>query len=243
MTAFPSLTKPYGMRRVLRVDVRQVMREDLKIERVLRNGHVQHAFEIPWRTLSKAERTTLDDFFKSCRGRYLNDIAFTDPWDSVSYTCRLDADELGLEEGEPTRWGSSIRLVEVASFKALKTPVTTFPALSTGAVVQLPYRMQRRFRTLIEAQQDDSEKRYEDFADASGLQRWAVGGDNLSDSEAAALLDAWEGNQGPYRAFTSFTEPETNTLYTSSHFVETQAEHALLQNNSNQVRLTLEELK
>jgi hypothetical protein len=242
-TDFPLLTKPYGMRRILRVDVGRVMRGDLKTERVLESGHIQHAFEIPWRALDRAERSALDDFFRSCRGRYLGDIVFTDPWDSVSYTCRLDMDELELEEAEPTRWGASIRLVEVADFKALKSPVTVFPALATGAVVELPYRMRRSYRTVLERQRDGTERRYEDYQSSSGIQRWEVGGDNLSDLEAGALLDAWEGNQGPYRAFSSFTEPETGAVYTKTHFVETQVDHVLNAYNSNRIRLTLEELK
>ena len=115
-----------------------------------------------------------------------------------------------------------------------------FPAFASGAVVQLPYRMTRYYRTVVERQQDDSEKRFEDFAVASGIQRWAVGGDRLDDTDAAVLINAWEGNGGPYRAMT-FTEPERGLVY-NAHFVETELVHEMTEPCSNSVRLTLEEL-
>ena len=140
-----------------------------------------------------------------------------------------------------TRWSATVRLIEVASFKALKAAVPAFPAFASGAVVQLPYRMTRQYRTVVERQQDDSEKRFEDFAVASGIQRWSVGGDQLDDTNAAALINAWEGNAGPYRAMT-FTEPERGLVY-NAHFVETELVHEMTEPCSNSVRLTLEELK
>jgi hypothetical protein len=242
MTAFPAIELVYGMRRILRVNVLQKRRVDLKIERIFVNRHVQHIFEIPWAMLSKAERTTLDSFFQSVRGRSLGDIDFIDPWDSVHYTCRMDSDEISFEEPSNARWNSTIRLIEVAAFKALKPAVPAFPTYTSGAVVLFPYRMNRFYRTEIGIQQDDTEKRFEDFAVASGIQRWAVGGDALDNTDAANLLNAWEGNAGPYRSMT-FTEPETNTAYASVHFTETECVHELPGPCQNAVRLTLEELK
>jgi hypothetical protein len=215
---------------------------DLKVERIFRNRHVQHAFEIPWNTLTSAQRLVVDDFFVSVRGRILGDIDFQDPWDNVHYTCRMELDEQSLEEPVNKRWSATIRLIEVSAFKALKPAVPAFPTFTSGAVVQLPYRMSRQYRTVVERQQDDSEKRFEDYAVASGIQRWAVGGDVLDDTNAAALLNAWEGNAGPYRSM-SFTEPERGIAYPTVHFLETELIHEMTQPCSNSVRLTLEELK
>jgi hypothetical protein len=242
VTAFPSLPLVYGMKRFLRVDVRERRRMDLKVERIFRNRHVQHIFEIPWRLLSSSERSTLDSFFQSVRGRILGDIDFVDPWDSVHYTCRLDTDELGLEEEQTNRWTSTLRLIEVSSFKALKTSVPVFPVFESGAVTQFPYRMTRTYRTVIERQEDDLEKRFEDYAIASGIQRWTVGGEHLSNEDATLLLNSWEGNFGPYRSM-SFTEPETTVVFPSVHFVETELVHELAEPCVNSIRLTLEELK
>lgn len=242
MTAFVALPVPYGLRRILTVDVQTTRRLDLKLERRFVSRRVQHAFEIPWELLSAANRTTLDTFLKAVRGRYLGDIAFVDPWDSVTYTCRLDSDEHELVEASQGRWGASIRLVEVADFKALKTAVNTFPAMSSGAVTQFAYRMGRKYRTEIVAQEDFSERRYEDFADVSGVQRWSVGGDVISNADAAALLNAWEGNGGPWHSF-SFTEPETTTVYATSHFLDSVCTHTLNEYNSNSCRLVVEELR
>ena len=242
MTAFPALPIVYGMRRTLRVDVLQRRRVDLKVERIFRNRHIQHLFEIPWRLLTAAERSTLDTFFQSVRGRSLGDIDFVDPWDAVHYTCRMETDELDLEEESAARWSSTIRLIEVASFKALKPAVPAFPAFASGAVTTFPYRMNRFYRTVVERQEDDTEKRFEDFAVASGIQRWSVGGSALEDTDAANLLNAWEGNAGPYRAM-SFTEPETHTAYPTVHFTEVECIHELVGPCQNAITLTLEELK
>ena len=230
-----------GFKRRLRVDVLQKRRMDLKLERIWRNRHMQHVFEIPFSTLTPEQRLYLDDFFVSVRGRMLGNIDFVDPWDGVTYTCRMELDEQSFEEIENTRWSATIRFIEVASFKALKAPMPIFPALASGAAVQLPYRMTRQYRTVVERQQDDSEKRFEDFAVASGIQRWAVGGDRLDDTDAAVLINAWEGNGGPYRTMT-FTEPERGLMY-NAHFVETELVHEMTEPCSNSVRLTLEELK
>ena len=249
MTSFPSLTISQGFRRILRVEASVKYREDLGCERVWVNRHIQHAFEIPWNALLRSERTTEDAFMQAVRGRYLGDIAFTDTWDSrysfPAYTCRLDLDNLDMQEQDPTRWSGTLRLLEVANFKSLKSLVTAFPVLSTGAVVQLPYQMSRRYNTVIGRTPNDTEKRYENFvdcADALGLQRWAVGGDVLSDTEAADLLDCWESNGGPYGSI-SFTEPETGTAFAGVHFVDPQITHTVNAYNSNAVRMTLEELK
>jgi hypothetical protein len=215
---------------------------DLKAERIFRNRHVQHIFEIPWRLLDSTERSTLDTFFQSVRGRILGDIDFIDPWDSIHYTCRLDTDESSLEEERTNRWTSTLRLIEVSSFKGLKTAVPVFPTFESGAVTQFPYRMTRTYRTVVERQEDDLEKRFEDYAVASGIQRWTVGGERLSNEDATLLLNSWEGNCGPYRQF-SFIEPETQVSYPSVHFVETELVHELTEPCVNSIRLTLEELK
>jgi hypothetical protein len=241
MTAL-SVWPVYGMKRRLRVDVTQNRRMDLKVERIFRNRHVQHAFEIPWQTLTPEQRLALDDYFASNRGRMLGDIDFIDPWDGIHYTCRMELDEQSFEEPVNKRWSATIRLIEVSAFKALKPVVPAFPTFTSGAVVQLPYRMNRFYRTVVERQQDDSEKRFEDFAVSLGIQRWAVGGDQLDDTNAAALLNAWEGNAGPYRSM-SFTEPERGLAYPTVHFLETEVVHELREPCSNSVRLTMEELK
>ena len=242
MVAFPALEKPYGMKRILSVSVTQKRKGNLKLNRVPDIGRVKHVFEFPWDTLSRAERTTEDSFFQSVRGR-LSPVEVTDPWDAVAYDCRLDEDELAMREDEPTRWGSSLRLVEVMNFKALKAAVTAFPVLSvTGAVMQLPYEMRRLYHTVIGAHRDFTERRYEDFAAAAGVQRWLVGGDQLSDADAVLLLNAWEGNLGPLEAFVNFVEPETGVNYPSVHFLETEVTHILHEQNRNEIRLTLEQL-
>jgi hypothetical protein len=238
---FLSLTKPYGMTRTLRVNVAQRLLGDNTIEREWISRRVQRLYQIPWRTLTRTERTLLDSHFQSARGKLLGNIGFLDPFDDQTYICRLNQDSLTMSEDEATRWSSSLTLAQIDwTGKTNKPPVAAFPLLSSGAATELPYHMMRWYVTVIGEQADFSEARFEELQLAGGHQRWSVGGDNLTDVEASTLLDAWEGNGGPWSSF-SFTEPETSVLYTA-HFTDTEVTHTLNQYNSNSVRLQIEEL-
>jgi len=241
MTAFPALYSPLGMQRILGVNVRQRMRLDQKMEREFRSGRVQHAWEIPWGVLTSTQRTTLDTFFQTCRGRILSDIAYVDPWDGLTYTCRLDLDALDMTAPSPVHWTGKLRLIEIADWKSLKSAVTTFPVT---VPFQIPYKMGRQYRTVIEAAEDFTELRFEDLS--TTIQRFGVGGDCLTDAQATDLLNCWEGNAGPWREF-AFTEVETSTLYSHCHFVETQLTHTLVQPTTggamfHSIRATVETL-
>lgn len=217
------------------------MRADLVVERVPACGRVQHIFEIGYEDLDADQRDILDDYFKDRRGRYLP-TEFVDPWSLETFTCRLDSDSQAIVENSPFIWASRVRLVEVADFKELPDPrVTELPELSTGAVTQLPYRMERRYRTVVQPQADFSELRFEDFEDANGLQRWSVGGDALHDDETAELIDCWKSNLGPWGTLINFEEPETETIYAKVHFVETELVHETYAFNANRVFLSLQE--
>jgi len=240
MTAFPDIGLPLGFSRTLRVNVTQHLRSDLYCERTWINGHIQHIFDIPWNVLTGAQKILLENFFKSCRGKYLGNIAFVDPYDGVTYTCRLDNDDLVLS-GWPV-YSGAIRLVEVTGFKVLKPPVDVFPL---SIPFQLPYSQGRRYETIIGAVPSDYEKRYEEMANAYGLQKWGVGGDALTDDQVEDLLSCWEGNGGPYRGF-SFMDPLTEE-YFSAHFLEPQITHTIVDLISDtakvhSIRTTIEEL-
>lgn len=242
MTAFPSLSLPFGLIRTLRVNVVQRYREDLVCERQWLNRHIQHIYDIPWMALTDANRLTLEAFFASCRGKYLGDIAFIDPWDGLTYTCRLDNDELVVSGGSPLFEGK-IRLVEVSDFKAIKSAVTTFP---DTVPFQLPYNRANKYVTVVTTALNDSEKRYEDFADANGIQFWGVGGDALTDAQATDLLDCWEGNGGPWAEFT-FNEPADSMAF-NAHFADSELVHTLVAVRSDtemlhSIRTIVEELK
>lgn len=241
MTDF-TLSSPLGTSRILRVVVAQRMRSDLVCERMWLNNHIQHIFEFPFQVLTDVDVATLRALFVATRGRYLGDIAYTDIWDSVGYTCRLDSDSLSIQGGQPI-WASTIRLIEVANFKALKPVVDTFPAT---VPFQLPAVIGHHYSTVIGAALNDTEKRYEDMADANGIRSWGVGGDVLTNDQAEDLLDCWEGNGGPYRGF-AFDDPTDSNVY-NAHFVEQQLVHRMVDIRSdgefvNSIRTVVEELR
>lgn len=238
MTAYPGTIpqRPLGIRRILKADVRQRLRGDMKIERTFVSGHIQHSYDIQFPALTKAQRTALDGFVVTCKGRYDNTIAFPDPWDAETVTCRLDQDTVEMVEVVPNIcWSSNLTLIEVSGWQALKAAVAAFP-------VSVPYQqlgLGLHYRTQIESTDENAEKRYEDYP--SSIRQWMVGGDALTDDQADDLLDCFEGNGGPWMEFT-FTDPETSTAYAHCHFVETECTHTMLQPNVNSIRLTIEQV-
>lgn len=234
MTNFPALPNPYGLRRVSRVDVSQNLLGNLTIQRIWWNRVVQHAWQFPWPALTDTQRIALEAFFATCRGRILGDIAYTCPFDSVEYTCRLDVDENIINNSPMPIYSGSLNLVECTAFKALKAPVNAFPAVPFQA-----YSRANKYNTVVEAQQNSTELRYEDWN--APIKRWTVGGKALTLAQATTLLDAWEGNGGPFHQFT-FTDPLGSTAY-DAHFVETEAVITFVTYGVFSLLLTVEELK
>ena len=241
MTAWPALNNPEGMTRTLRVSVVQRMCSDMVTERIWINRHVQHIYDIPWPVLTDAHRILLETYYAGRRGMYAGDIAFVDPWDGLTYTCRFDQDELALQSSLP-HFSGAIRLVEVSGFKAKKPAVASFPA----TVPFQAYSRSRRYSTVIGVAPNDFENRREDFGDVYGIQKWGVGGDALTDAQALDLLNCWEGNGGPWGEF-GFMDPITSSVF-GAHFVEPQIEHTLICSRGSlgflhSIRATVEELR
>jgi len=237
-TAFPSIELPAaGYRRILTVNVQQIRRGDLGLERIFRSGHIRHSFEIAWPFLTPAEQTVIAAFFASCRGRYLRDIQFTDPFDDEVYVCRFDQDELELTAPDALYFTGKLRLTEASNWKPLKPAVTIFPPT---VPVLVPVAAARKYRTVIEPHEDEFEQVFEDYQDATGIQSWTAGGAALTEDEFLDLAAAWEGNAGPYQPMT-FTDPVTGVAYTS-HFAEAQLEHAIAF-DLHSCKVKIEELK
>lgn len=235
-TSFPALPNPLGLRRILRAGVTMLMRGDLKVERQFRSRRIQHAWEFQWSALTSAQRDTLEAFMVTARGRILSDIDYVDPHDGLTYRCRLDIDDMEVLEQLP-HFSSTLRLVEIGNWKAIKSAVPTFPATVPFQPATLHGR---RYRTIIEQQEDFGEERYEDWS--TNVRRWSVGGDALTTAQVNALLDCWEGNCGPWRPF-SFTEPFASAAFANCIFVETEAVHTMVVPGVHSLRLTVSELK
>lgn len=234
MTAFVALTLPRVYTRSIAFAVSSVLRMDLKKEYVWWNRHAVHSFDIPWQVLTTAQRLALIDFFTTCRGATVVDIAYTDPWDSVVYTCRLDMDTLVTTAPDPAHWSGSIRLVEVSGWSAL-VAAGNFPAT---VPFQTPYSVSLNYRTELQKMVDDTEVRYEDWS--TNVTRWTCGGDALTNAQAADLIACFEGAKGPYTALT-FVDPATG--YTNNvRFVENVLVHRVAY-PTNSIRMTLEEQK
>jgi len=152
-------------------------------------------------------------------------------------------DELMLSEETPGRqWSGTVRLIEIADWKAGPQPVSVFPST---VPFQPPMGVGRVFNTAIVELPDGTEQRYEDFGSATGVRQWTVGGDALTKAQANDLLECWEGNLGPWLQF-EFTDPISQTKY-NAHFVETELVHTLVSPGADgiisSIRLTVEESK
>ena len=236
--SFPaSLPVPLKLKRTLRAGVTQRIRGDGTIERTFVSGHIQHAFDLPFPALRASQSVTLSSFFNTCQGRYANNISYLDPFplEQALLTCRLDQDELEMTEIAPNLvWSSSLKLLEIANWQAIKAAVPVFPA-TTVPIQQLGEGF--NYRTEIQATDDFAEHVYQDYGP---INRWSVGGDALTNAQALLLLLAWEGNCGPWMEM-QLTDPVTAVVYNHVHFVETELIHTMIAPGVNSIRLQVEQ--
>lgn len=92
---------------------------------------------------------------------------------------------------------------------------TTFPTLKTGAITQYPATKNTQYSSFVIRFLDGSDQRYRQYTPA--LLQWSVKLELLDESETRALDQFFLNQQGQAGAF-SFTDPWTQTVYTSCSF-------------------------
>ena len=93
--------------------------------------------------------------------------------------------------------------------------MASFPKLKTDVVAQYPVVRESRFSTVVKRYLDNSEQR---FRDVRGVRRrWVVALGKLNESEAAALMNFFVGQQGRSTSF-DFDDPWTATTISGCRF-------------------------
>ena len=85
-----------------------------------------------------------------------------------------------------------------------------FPTLRTGAIMQYPASRTREYSTRVFRFIDGTEQRYRETG--SGVKRWIIRLDMLTESEAGEIEYFFLSQQGRFESF-SFTDPWDNTEY------------------------------
>ncbi|MFN7920749.1 MAG: DUF2460 domain-containing protein [Bryobacteraceae bacterium] len=95
-----------------------------------------------------------------------------------------------------------------------------FPALKTGAILQYPAERRSGFSTAVVRFLDGSEQRFRERK--TGLRRWAVRLELLTDSELAALEEFFASQQGRQGEF-EFADPWDGTTHPKCCFASEEA--------------------
>jgi len=111
-----------------------------------------------------------------------------------------------------------------------------YPALSTGAVVQVPWSFSRRFET----SKNDMEtgQRYAWSNRATAKRTWTVTYSDITDAEIATLKAFFDSVSGRLGTF-GFTDPKTGTYYAAARFDTDSFERKHVSKNHSSLSLTV----
>lgn len=98
--------------------------------------------------------------------------------------------------------------------------MSQFPALKTGAVMQYPAQRGLSFATRVGCFVDGSEQRHREFP--SGLRRWIIRLDLLTEEEMVTLEEFFRSQQGQAGTF-EFPDPWDGLTYSNCSFESEEA--------------------
>jgi hypothetical protein len=116
--------------------------------------------------------------------------------------------------------------------------MTSFPTLSTGAVLQYPASKTYGFSTQVVRFIDGSEQRFRDYPQY--LQRWVVTLDLLTESELNSLREFFRVQDGAAGQF-SFTDPWDGSVYPTCSLETDQMTEILVGDGRGKTALVIRE--
>jgi hypothetical protein len=170
--------------------------------------------------LTAADQSSIDTFFNSQKGAF--DSTWDITFDGKTFTdMRFLEDEIQWEEVRPNLWNTRLR--SAGFHPAVSSPPSTLPALSTGAVTQLPWSKVRSFETAYTDM--ESGTRHATALRGGGLanfptgaqRKWNVKWPAATAAEAEYLMKFFISVNGRMTGF-SFTDPDTSVTYTGCRF-------------------------
>ena len=191
---------------------------------------------LTYRDLVVTDRDAIFASFETAKGDFDQTLSLT--WGGTTYSNvyfqdgKLDAQE----SDKPAR--SSMKVVLCQLYRAADTgTLGTFPLLSSGARVQLPYSYSRAFDN-VSVETDGG--RYSYYNRASSYRTWTVGGPFLLDTEAQALWDFFRRARGKLTTF-AFVDPDSGTSYPSCRFGSDQLDWTINGRDNNALQTTVEQ--
>jgi hypothetical protein len=173
-------------------------------------------FDATYTNLSAADQASVQGFHDSQKGAF--DSTWDLTFDGKTFTAmRFTSDELKWTETIPNRWTTQLGFA--GFYPAISSPPSTFPALPSGAVTQLPWSKRRTYETSF----TDLEVgvRHATAARDGGLTnfptapelRWDITLRAIRPADAENHIKFFISQHGRFGSF-SFTDPDT--LVTSS---------------------------
>jgi hypothetical protein len=197
----------------------------------------KQSWVLPYGMLTLAQRDTLLSFFETCKGAYDQTISLT--INGATFTgCYLDGDAMSFTESKPTQFEGSVTIRQVSRTRDVGSVPTDFPALSTGAKLQLPYTHSKTFNT-VSVKTEGSRFAYPNRS--TTLRTWTVGGSVLTDAEAQAIWDCFRYARGRWATF-GFTDPDSATRYANCRFGADKLDWHILGAGVNSLQTTIQEL-
>jgi hypothetical protein len=202
-------------------------------------------FELNWGALLEADKNTLKALFTTAKGQFEQDFTLT--IGGVTYTnLSLDSDLFEASQAITLQNDVKLSFSQVLSQSLSPgTAGTAFPGLSAGCVSQLPYTARKRFSSIVNKMPSGPKFAFAQFGGGltnfptDGLMGYQVGGTTLSDADVATLSAHFIANYGRFSDF-SFTDPNSGTTYTKTHYVSDQMVITANAPNRNSMSIGLE---
>ena len=198
-----------------------------RIQRGANAAEQRYAVQLPFATidakytnLTPTDQASIQGFHDSQKGAF--DSTWTLTFDSKTFTAmRFMADELKWVESIPNRWTTQLQMA--GFYPAISSPPSTFPALPSGAVTQLPWTKRRTYETSLTdlevgvrhatALRDGG---LTNFPTAPEL-AWDISLNAIRPADAENHIKFFISKHGRLGSF-SFTDPDTAVTYTGCRY-------------------------
>jgi hypothetical protein len=197
----------------------------------------KQSWVLPYGMMTLAQRDILLTLFETCKGAYDQTLSLT--FGGTTFAgVYFDADALSFTESKPTQFEGSVTLRQVSRTRDSGSVPTDFPALATGAKMQLPYTHSRTFNTVSVKTEGG---RYAYPNRDTSLHSWTVGGSVLTDAEAQAIWDCFRYSRGRWASF-GFTDPDSTTRYDTCRFGADKLDWHILGAGVNSITSAVQQL-
>jgi len=225
---------------VIRSDVKQF--RSGKEQRYAISG-LLNLFKFPYSNLKWTEVVSLRDFVITQKGAFDSSWSITlrDPFtlsDRSYANMGLDSDTFEYTETQNGRYSVSLSASQTVGEAVTVNPQAAYPALSTGAKVQLPNKVGLNYSTL--RNDLDCGKRIAYYSWSSPLRVMNLEYADITDAEVQTIVTHYQKAGGPVNPF-SFTDPDSAAVYAVCRFSPDPISITRISKNSNRLTVGVEQ--